>query len=231
MVSTPETLPQTYWALERWDAGTLTSEAWNRKFLPGHFSCEPAPFHNWLSNTLETFRQKRGSKLALIAPCESAKTTWITFAGILRDALEGLEPYQLIISETQPKAEQFLQTIRDEPDDNELIQAVYGEQFNRLKSQRTSATHVKKTFERDDHVRFLNGCQIQAIGRGFETVETPTLVQSSRLLKWLQFGHGFRRGETQQVAIAQARGGHASIRPRLSPWRDSGADSGIEVAI
>jgi hypothetical protein len=162
----PFQLTELHRQLERWDAGTLSPAAWNRKFLPLHFSSDAAPFHHWLSELLNTFHTTRGSRLALIAPRGSAKTTWITFAHVLRCALECREAYSLIISETQPKAEIFLQSIRDELDDNPLIEAVYGQQFNRIKGKRTTATHVKKTFEKDDNVKFINGCQIQAIGRG-----------------------------------------------------------------
>jgi hypothetical protein len=160
-----ETLSATRQVLERWDASTLSPMAWNRKFLPLHFSSDPAPFHQWLSNTLATFHCQRGCKLGLIAPRESAKSTFITFAHVLRSALENREPYSLILSDTQPKAEQFLTRIRDELDTNELLRAVYGDLCS-LDRRRGPATHVKGVFARDDQIRLSNGCQIQAIGRG-----------------------------------------------------------------
>jgi predicted phage terminase large subunit-like protein len=164
--SSPFLVTQLERVLERWDAGTLSPAEWNRKFLPLHFSQAPAPFHQWLSDLLSTFHVRRGSRLGLIAPRESAKTTWITFAHVLRCALEGREQYSLILSDTQPKAEQFLQSIRDELADNPQLAAVYGTNFTTIGFKKSSATHVKNAWARDDQIRLPNGCQIQAIGRG-----------------------------------------------------------------
>src|SRR6266542_1143872 len=92
----------------------LTPLQWNRRLLPHHFTTEPADFHEWLNTQLSGLHTRRGSRIALIAPREGAKSTWLTLAYVLRAAVEGSEPHIVILSDSGEMATQFLSAIRSE---------------------------------------------------------------------------------------------------------------------
>jgi hypothetical protein len=68
---------------------------------------------------------RRATKLAYIAPRGGAKSTWATLAYPLRCAVEGWEPYMLILSDSAGQANELLRHIRAELESNELLAAVY----------------------------------------------------------------------------------------------------------
>lgn len=141
--------------LERWEAGTLKPGEWNRKFLPHYFAkFEPADFHHRFDADLDRLHTRRASKLSYIAPRGGAKSTWNTLAYPLRCALEGWEPYTLILSDSSDQANQLLGHIKKELESNELLAAVYpdavgpGPEWN------------------ESRIRLKNGCLIEALGAG-----------------------------------------------------------------
>jgi hypothetical protein len=93
-------------------AHALSPLEWNRTFLPGYFTDAPADFHLWLDRELRDLHRRRGSRLALIAPREAAKSTWITLAYVLRAVVERWESYVLILSDTADQANKLLWDLR-----------------------------------------------------------------------------------------------------------------------
>jgi hypothetical protein len=117
--------------------------------------------HHWLDRELFALRGRRGGRLAVIAPRESAKTTIITFAYVLRCAVEGTEPYIVLLSDSKEQAEKFLAGIRAELEAEPTaaagpgrIAAVYPEACGRGPAWRKN------------HLRLRNGVVIEALGRG-----------------------------------------------------------------
>ena len=107
-------------------ARRLSPLEWNRRFLPDYFArLPPADFHADLAAAVDGLHLRRRSKLARIAPRGGAKSTWWTLAYPLRCALEGWEPYTLILSDSSDQAEKLLGHIRKELEENPTLLAVY----------------------------------------------------------------------------------------------------------
>jgi hypothetical protein len=152
-------------------ARRLTPLDWNYSFLPDYFgNFDPADFHADLADVTATLHLARGSKHSRIAPRGGAKSTWWTLAYPLRAALEGWEPYTLILSDSSSQADQHLDNIKKEIEDNPLIRAVY---------QRESGAGPEWNQSR---IRLRNGALIEALGTGKKVrgrrnrAERPSLV-------------------------------------------------------
>src|SRR5690349_9425144 len=78
-----------------------TTLAWGRKFLPAYFVQQPSLMHEWLGAELDSSHAVRGSKINLVGPRGSAKSTIATLCHVLRSALERWEPYIWIVSDTK----------------------------------------------------------------------------------------------------------------------------------
>jgi phage terminase large subunit-like protein len=142
-------------ALERWDAQGLTPGEWNRRFLPHYFGrFAPADFHAVLDADLHDLHTRRGSRLSYIAPRGGAKSTWCTLAYPLRAALEGWEPYTLILSDSSEQADELLKHIKSELETNEILAAVYPD-----------AAGVGPEWA-GNRIRLRNGTLIGALGSG-----------------------------------------------------------------
>lgn len=111
--------------LERWDANSLPTTRWNRRFLPHYFNKPTARFHHELAEHLAGMHTRRGSRISYIAPRGGAKSTWVTLAYALRCALEGWEQHILILSDSSDQADQHLRHLRKELEDNPKIDSVY----------------------------------------------------------------------------------------------------------
>ncbi len=143
--------------LERWESAFLTPAAWNRKFLPHYFRSDldgAADFHRQFDTELHQLHLRRGVKISDIAPRGGAKSTWKTLAYPLRAALEGWEPYTLILSDSSDQADQHLGHIRKELEENDLIRSVYADAAGQGPEWKTS------------RLRLRNGSIIEALGTG-----------------------------------------------------------------
>ena len=128
--------------------------AWGRHYLPAYFaSTEPADFHAELFDQLDDLHVRRDTKAAIIAPREGAKSTLVTLAYVLRCAVERLEPYILILSDSGDQATEKLGDIRRELEGNARLAADYPDACGTGPVWRT------------DRVELRNGVVIQAIGR------------------------------------------------------------------
>ena len=95
--------------------------AWGRHYLAKHFDRPASAMHDWLGAQLDLFRTERGSKVNLIGPRGSAKSTIATLCYVLRVAVEGWEPYIWIVSDTKPQAQMHLENVKSELVDNRLL--------------------------------------------------------------------------------------------------------------
>lgn len=94
---------------------------WGRKYLPEHFARPPSIMHRWLAARLDAARLDRGTKLNLLAPRGSAKSTLGTLAMPLLAAVEGWEPYIWIVSDTKHQACSHLENVKAELLENRLL--------------------------------------------------------------------------------------------------------------
>jgi hypothetical protein len=103
---------------------------------------------------LADLRSRRGSRLALVAPREGAKSTWLTTAYALRCAVEAWEPHIVLLSDSGEMAAQFLSAIRVELEHNDALAAVYPDACGAGAEWR------------GDRVRLKNGVLVKSLGRG-----------------------------------------------------------------
>jgi predicted phage terminase large subunit-like protein len=127
---------------------------WGRYYLPNHFAKPPSAMHEWLGAQLEQFRENRGTKLNLIGPRGSAKSTIATLCYVLRVAVEGWEPYVWIVSDTRPQAQLHLDGVKSELTSNQLLARDYPRAFGRGRAWRAAAVQLR------------NGVVIEAFGTG-----------------------------------------------------------------
>jgi predicted phage terminase large subunit-like protein len=126
--------------------------------------------HRWFDEQLHNLHQRRGSRFAVIAPRESAKSTWVTLAYVLRCAVENREPYILLLSDSEAQAEKFLSAIKaeleraapltgqadgaGEPSPERALANAYPDACGEGPEWRT------------DRIRLKNGVVIESLGRG-----------------------------------------------------------------
>ena len=127
---------------------------WGRQYLPHHFSRPPSKMHRWLAAQLGQLHDGRGTKLNVIGPRGSAKSTVVTLACVLRAALAGNEPYIWIVSDTRHQALVHLENLRSELAENQLLRRDHPHIGQQTKS---SQGHV---------LRLGSGVTIEAYGTG-----------------------------------------------------------------
>ncbi|RIK84403.1 MAG: hypothetical protein DCC68_01615 [Planctomycetota bacterium] len=98
---------------------------WARAMLAEHFRLAPSAMHLWLADELDAMRVRRGTKLNLIGPRGSAKSTVATLAYVLRCAVEAAEPYVWIVSDTRHQACAHLENLKSELVENVALAERY----------------------------------------------------------------------------------------------------------
>lgn len=129
-------------------------ESWCFTFLPEYFQRTPSLMHRWMFRILDRFPAQRGSRLNLLAPRGNAKSTIGTLAFPLRMALDGVEPYIWIVSDTHDQARLHLENIR---------QAISASPA--LKKRYASALDGKIRY-REGLLVLPNGVRLEAFGTG-----------------------------------------------------------------
>ena len=132
----------------------LTLLQWARKYLSDHFTRPASEMHRWLAEQLDLFRETRGSRLNVIGPRGSAKSTLATLGYVLRAATAGWEPYIWIISDTTEQAQSHLDNVRAELTENRLLRRNYTVAARRGKLWRKMALALR------------NGVTIECFGTG-----------------------------------------------------------------
>jgi predicted phage terminase large subunit-like protein len=145
-------------------------DEWARHFLPRYFPLPNSGLHHWLTAELATLHKRRGAKQTVVAPRGGAKSTWASLVYPLRCALNQIEPYTVIISDTQSQANQLLKAIKAELEANDEIAAQYPEAAG------------EGPIWREDEITLRNGVVIKALGTGGkirgrrERESRPTLI-------------------------------------------------------
>lgn len=129
---------------------------WCRKYLPHYFRPDtpPADFHPELFDRLDDLHLRRGSKLALVAPREGAKSTIVNLSYTLRCAVERREPFVVMLSDSSDQANEQLGHVRAELEGNPALAADYPDATGR------------GPVWRQDRLVLRNGVTIKALGRG-----------------------------------------------------------------
>jgi predicted phage terminase large subunit-like protein len=121
-----------------------TTLEWGKKFLPMHFVHPASVMHRWLGEQLDAMLDDRGSRVNVIGPRCSAKSTVATFCYVLRCAVEGSERYIWIVSDTNDQANIHLDNLRVELDDNEELRKTYAKVLEkRGRHWRSSAIQLR----------------------------------------------------------------------------------------
>jgi hypothetical protein len=119
---------------------------------------------------LERLRDAGGECLNVVAPRGAAKSTWISFAHPLHEAVEEREPYILLLSDTGDQAKKYLESIKLELEGNESLAQAYPSACGR------------GPVWREDSIRLRNGVMIESLGTGAKIRgrknrnQRPTLV-------------------------------------------------------
>ncbi|MEX0586599.1 MAG: hypothetical protein WD176_08145 [Pirellulales bacterium] len=131
--------------------------AWGRRYLRPHFNKKASAMHDWLGAQLDGLRTARGSKINLIGPRGSAKSTIATLCYVLRAAVERGEPYILIVSDTKAQSQMHLENVKSELSENRLLAQDYPDSTGRGPFWRLSLIQLR------------NGVVIEAVGTGQRT--------------------------------------------------------------
>lgn len=124
-----------------------------RKHFAHYFPKKPSRFHNWFANRLDTLHEQRGQKINVMAPRESAKSTWI-LSYVIDAAVEGRETYIILTADTSVQAEKYLESIKTELTDNEDLAKQY------------PSACGKGQLWRNDAIETRNGVRIEALSTG-----------------------------------------------------------------
>jgi hypothetical protein len=141
---------------------------WAQQYLAHYFHLPSSRMHAWLAQRLQTLGP--GTRLALIAPRDSAKTTWLSFAYPLYCAVTGWQRYIVLVADTAEQARRYLAAIKRELEQNALL------------LQRYPTAAGRGTAWKVNRILLRSGVEIEALGtgqniRGRKNAQTrPTLV-------------------------------------------------------
>ena len=127
---------------------------WLSQFLPHYLTNSASRMHAEMVGTLGALATDRGRQVNRMAPRGFAKSTLVSKAYPLWAALEGVEPFTLLLSDTSNQAVSFLKAIKREVESNDALRAYYG------RACRPGAEW------KSDLITLPNGCMIAAVGAG-----------------------------------------------------------------
>ncbi len=110
--------------------------------------------HRWMQDQLDPCRYQRGVKINIVGPRGHAKSTVGTLAYPLRAAVESLEPYIWIVSDTRHQATAHLDNLKAELTRNLALADKYPEAVGR------------GSMWRSDAIVLRNGVKIEAVSTG-----------------------------------------------------------------
>lgn len=143
---------------------------WAKMFLPRHFSSPSSAMHRWMQDQLDLCRNRRGVKVNVVGPRGHAKSTVGTLAFPLRAAVEELEPYIWIVSDTRQQATAHLDNLKAELTGNHELAQHYPDAAGRGPTWRRDAIVLR------------NGVKIEAVSTGQHIrgrrhgADRPTLI-------------------------------------------------------
>lgn len=104
------------------------------------------------AGSLAKMLQAKGRRLVIAAPRGHGKSTVMSLQNVLHAALYGYKKYILLVSDTEAQAAAFLDAVKAELEDNELLQEVFGPQKGRV--------------WKSSSILLRNGCRIDVVGSG-----------------------------------------------------------------
>ena len=130
----------------RKELASIDLEYFGRCYLPHYFTRETPKFHKeldniWIENVIknknvlienEEINKLQGSKVTITAPRGHAKSTNFTFKDTLHACLYKYKNYILILSDSTEQAEGFLNDIKIELEENELIKKDFGNMVGKV---------------------------------------------------------------------------------------------------
>jgi predicted phage terminase large subunit-like protein len=144
--------------------------AWAQQYLPQHFRLPPSRMHRILARHLEQSLSHRGTKLNVLGPRGSAKSTLVSLAYPLWCLLEEKERYIWLVSDTRHQARAHLENIKSELLNNPHLRERYG-----LVKQKGSVWRAEK-------IVLASGATMEAFGTGQrmrgrrQRADRPTLI-------------------------------------------------------
>jgi predicted phage terminase large subunit-like protein len=127
---------------------------WAQRYLAEHFTQTPSKMHLWLGQQLDTMQYARGTKLNVLGPRGGAKSTIASLAFPLKAAVQGVEPYIWIVSDTRHQACAHLENLKTELLENERLAADYPDAAGRGPVWRAGSVTLR------------NGVTLEAFGTG-----------------------------------------------------------------
>ena len=124
---------------------------WGKRFFPHYFTKDPGEHHIVLSQKMEN-RDIRS--LVLIAPRNSAKSTYISFLRPLKGICEETERFIILVGDTYSQAVKYLKAVRSELEDNAELARVYPFACGRGKEWN------------DEGILTNNGIRVEPLGTG-----------------------------------------------------------------
>lgn len=143
---------------------------WLTRFLPHYLTKASSRMHGEIAVSLGTLAGQRGQQVNRMAPRGFAKSTIVSKAYPLWAALEGVEPFTFLLSDTSNQAISFLKAIKFEVESNDAIRSHYGRVARPGREWKS------------DLITLGNGCMLAAVGaqgriRGLtNNNRRPTLV-------------------------------------------------------
>jgi predicted phage terminase large subunit-like protein len=98
---------------------------WGKHYVPHYFTRKSAAFHFELAAELDRLVLERDQKVVVVIPRGYAKSTITTFLKALKSICEGTERYILIGSKNEKLASKYLNDIKKELEENELLRKDY----------------------------------------------------------------------------------------------------------
>ncbi|MBU5441220.1 phage terminase large subunit [Paenibacillus sp. MSJ-34] len=148
--------------------GAIDLEYFGKAYFPHYFNRETPEFHRVLdalwqkgvlkqiapmnSDAAKKVNQQPGSKRAIAAPRGHAKSTNVTFKDVIHAIVYEYKHYPIILSDSSDQAEGFLESIREEFEENEAIREDFGD--------------LKGKVWRNNVILTSTGIKMEAIGSG-----------------------------------------------------------------
>jgi predicted phage terminase large subunit-like protein len=158
-------------------------------YLPHYFPAEFGDFHReW-----EALSERRDEVVLLAAPREHAKSTFFSFAVLLRNIVQKRRNFQVIISDTNDQATGFALPVRLELEENQRLRHDYGDlrgetwadgDFDTSNGVRTLARGRGQKVRGLKHRQYRPDYVCVDDFENDENVENPRLVKKG--LKWLR---------------------------------------------
>lgn len=144
-------------------------------YFKGYHDFPDAQFHKELSNLLMEMTSKRGTKVAIAAPRDSAKSTIVSLEYVIYCICYRLEGYIVIISNSREQAVGFLRDVKHELESNEHLLQDFPEACDRQVKPKPSPW-------KETEIITPNKVKITALGTDQEirgrrnTKDRPTLI-------------------------------------------------------